>query len=105
MRFKSAILAVASTMVLAAGSADAADAARSGGPAVTLGTPKARAEARVYFGDLHLHTAFSFDAYLFKTTATPDDAYGFAQGKPLKGPNGGVSTICLLYTSPSPRDS
>jgi len=93
MRFKSAILAVASTMVLAAGSADAADAARSGGPAVTLGTPKARAEARVYFGDLHLHTAFSFDAYLFKTTATPDDAYGFAQGKPLKGPNGGVSTI------------
>ena len=96
MRFKSAILAMASTLVLTlglAGPGAAADTDRSGGPAVALGSPKARAEERVYFGDLHLHTAFSFDAYLFKTTATPDDAYGFAQGKPLKGPNGGVSTI------------
>ena len=71
----------------------AADVGRSGGPQTKLGTPHERAEERVYFGDLHLHTAFSFDAYLFKTTATPEDAYGFAQGKPLKGPNGGVTTI------------
>jgi len=96
MRFKSAILTMASTMVLVAGlagAAAAADSDRSGGPTVVTGSPAERAQERVYFGDLHLHTAFSFDAYLFKTTATPEDAYGFAQGKPLKGPNGGVSTI------------
>ena len=96
MNFRSASLAVASAMVLAgaaAAPAGATDADRSGGPPTVVGSPKARAEERVYFGDLHLHTAFSFDAYLFKTTATPEDAYGFAQGRPLKGPNGGVSTI------------
>jgi len=96
MKLKSAILAVASVTALACAAgapAGAADADRSGGPAVKVGSPHERAQERVYFGDLHLHTAFSFDAYLFKTTATPDDAYGFAQGKPLKGPNGGVSTI------------
>ena len=84
-----AITLVAATSTLAY----AADTDRSGGPTTTATTAKARAKTRVYFGDLHLHTAFSFDAYLFKTTATPEDAYGFAQGKPLKGPNGGVSTI------------
>ena len=43
-----------------------------------------------YFGDLHLHTAWSFDAFIFKTTATPDDAYKFAKGAPLRHPAGGI---------------
>ncbi len=34
----------------------------------------------VYFGDMHVHTAFSFDAYIGGTTARPTDAYRFAQG-------------------------
>jgi hypothetical protein len=76
-----------------AGAAQAADSVRSGGPPTKLGSPAERAKSKVFFGDLHLHTAFSFDAYLFKTTATPDDAYDFAQGKPLKSPNGGTVTI------------
>lgn len=45
---------------------------------------------RALFGDLHMHTSFSFDAFTFKTTATPDDAYSFAQGAPLAHPAGGV---------------
>ena len=40
------------------------------------------------FGETHIHTAYSFDAYLFNTRATLDDAYNFAKGKPLKHPLG-----------------
>jgi len=46
------------------------------------------AERKPLFGETHIHTAYSFDAYLFNTRATPDDAYEFGKGKPLKHPLG-----------------
>lgn len=37
-----------------------------------------------YFGDLHVHTRNSFDAYIFNVRATPDDAYRYAKGEMIK---------------------
>ena len=41
-----------------------------------------------YFGDLHIHTRNSFDAFIIGTTATPDDAYRYAKGAALVHPLG-----------------
>ena len=42
----------------------------------------------VYFGDLHVHTKHSFDAFIFGTTNSPDDAYKFAKGGIIQHPLG-----------------
>ena len=36
-----------------------------------------------YFGDLHVHTRFSFDAASYQVRTGPDDAYRFAKGEPI----------------------
>ena len=41
-----------------------------------------------YYGDLHVHTKYSFDAYIFGVTATPYDAYKYATGEAIKHPLG-----------------
>ena len=41
-----------------------------------------------YYGDLHVHTKYSFDAYVFGVTASPDDAYRYAKGDGIKHPLG-----------------
>jgi hypothetical protein len=40
----------------------------------------------VYFGDLHVHTTFSFDAGAYNNVLRPEDAYAFARGQALKLP-------------------
>ena len=58
-------------------------AAASGPADKRLYSPHARQlfPDRVFFGDTHLHTAFSTDAGLVGTTLTPDAAYRFAKGE------------------------
>ncbi len=36
-----------------------------------------------YFGDLHIHTSWSFDAFIYNVRTTPDDAYLFGKGQAI----------------------
>jgi hypothetical protein len=38
----------------------------------------------VYWGDLHVHSAYSLDAWGYGTMRTPAEAYAFARGEPIK---------------------
>jgi hypothetical protein len=52
------------------------------------GNPDKNADRKAFFGDLHVHTKYSFDAYAFGTLATPYDAYRYAKGEAIKHPGG-----------------
>lgn len=39
------------------------------------------ADREAYYGDLHLHTSYSVDAYLFGSRIDPEGAYRFARGE------------------------
>ncbi len=60
--------------------------ARDSKSSASTGAPNP--DRNAYFGDLHVHTALSFDAYSFGTTASPSDAYRFARGEAIKHPSG-----------------
>ena len=47
----------------------------------------------VYFGDTHIHTTYSFDAYLLGNMNTPDEAYLYAKREDMKNSFGINMTI------------
>ena len=55
--------------------------------------PEKNATRTAYFGDLHVHTTYSFDAFAFGTLATPYDAYRYALGDTIQHPAGFDMTL------------
>ena len=47
-------------------------------------------QREAYFGDLHIHSRWSFDAYALNVQATPKDAYRYARGGAIEHPAGGT---------------
>jgi hypothetical protein len=63
--------------------------------------PPANPERNVYFGAVHVHTSYSFDAFTNGSRTTPMDAYAWAQGKAItgsgKGPDMQIQTPLDFY--------
>ena len=57
-------------------------------PDTVNANPESNARRNAYFGDLHVHTNYSFDAFAFGTVASPYDAYRFAKGEAIEHPAG-----------------
>ena len=45
-------------------------------------------ERNAYFGELHIHSSWSVDAYVFGTRLNPEDATKYAMGQPVIHPGG-----------------
>ncbi len=81
MRLHSALSVGCLTLLLAGGSREAAAAEPD---------PAARS---ALFGDTHIHTTYSFDAFSGGVRTTPDHAYRFAKGEAIPHTNGSALRI------------
>ena len=80
-----------STLALAmAGSVAGALSGITARPALAERNP----ERNVYFGEQHVHSSWSFDAFAFGDTWTgPEEFYQYALGRPTPHPGGFEQTI------------
>ena len=60
---------------------------------VTTDRPAPNPTRNVYFGETHVHTRNSFDAYIFNVRVDLDDVYKFALGETLTHPGGYPITL------------
>ena len=86
------VLAAAVAGLVATGVAVGASSERENGaakpaparPVAPVGRlPGYNVDRNAYFGDLHVHTYLSNDAYISNARRTPDDAYRFARGEAI----------------------
>lgn len=73
-----------------------ADSAAAPAAAQPADRPPPNPERNAYFGDVHVHTGWSFDAFTNGSKTTPTDAYAWAQGKEIT--NSGVGGKIQLQT-------
>ncbi len=59
-------------------------------PAGAQEEPAPAPERRAYYGAIHVHTGYSFDAFTNGTVTTPAKAYEWAQGKTIEGDKHGA---------------
>ncbi len=79
------LLALALT-ALACGAPAGDEATRAAGGAAAAST--APADRVALFGDMHIHTMYSHDAFMGTVRTTPDDAYRYARGEAIPHPSG-----------------
>lgn len=95
--WKRTAIAVSAIALAACNGQDAPDsgtAPETVAPAAPDGRTAGYNEDRnAYFGDLHIHTRSSFDAYIFNVRRTADDAYRFAKGETISHPSGFDMTV------------
>jgi len=71
-------------------------AAKPASTASTTSRPPANPDRNAYFGNVHVHTGWSFDAFTNGSRTTPADAYAWAQGKEIT--NSGMGGRIQLQT-------
>jgi hypothetical protein len=65
-------------------------------PPAASNRPPPNSERNAYFGNVHVHTSWSFDAFTNGSKTTPMDAYAWAQGKEIT--NSGVGGKIQIRT-------
>ena len=96
-----AIAAVSSVAVLILGACARKDAPKAADSASSVQSAMApvaapNPERNAYFGNVHVHTGWSFDAFTNGSQTTPSDAYAWAQGREIT--NSGIGGKIRIQT-------
>ncbi len=89
MRVRYAALLAATALTAGAAALNGPKPSPTAAAAADQSTPRKAIppeQRRAFFGELHLHTTMSFDAWTFGTKVTPDQAYKFARGETVMVP-------------------
>ena len=91
-RFYGAIFCIAAFSVVGLSASLTANASESkpslADQRLLYSTPVRDSMTNLYWGDLHLHSSLSADAYILQTRLTKDQAFQFARGKIVQAYNG-----------------